>query len=174
MAATVMIHQSPAFPLFPAHRRHTPPPPAPARRYVTSSDKCTVSGGRFVASRCGQWGVHAHTMLCTLSGTQPCAETSHLTPHHLTDRSSSLPQAPSCDDQMKWQRKFLTQCLARSPVNKRWPPSIDLHGWKGRPKIQSQDSYSIVHLFSLQMFAEYHMPGTLLGVEYTPRKYTHL
>ena len=100
-----------------------------------------------------------------------CWDQSHPTPHHLTDCSSSLPQAPSCDDQMKWQRK-LTQCLARSPVNERRPASID--GWKGRPKIQSQDSYSIVHLFSLQMFAEYHVPGTLLGVEYTPRKYTHL
>lgn len=155
-------------------------PPLPSAQKAHFSSPCTwtaprdqlwkwsVSRGRLVASRCGQWGVHAHTVLCALSVPSP------VTLHRLTDRSSSLPQAPSCDDQMKRQRKFLTQRLAQSPMNKWRPPSIDLHRWKGRPKIQSQDTYSTVHLFSLQMFAEYHAPSTLLGVEYTPRKYAHL
>lgn len=108
-------------------------------------------------------------VLCALSVPSP------VTPHRLTDRSSSLPQAPSCDRSNE---------AARGSSS---PNALHGHQWANdgpiyrpaRAKRETQDSVSRhlfhSHLFSLQMFAEYHAPGTLLGVEYTPQEaHTHL
>lgn len=171
MEATVTIHQFAVLPLFPAPRRHTAPAPAPG-------PALTKEGWAEV----GLWrpgvdsGVHAHTVLCALSGTQPWAETTQ-SPNTAPPNRAQLKQLKPSSGPFLWRSNAMAEevlNLIRSPTSGWRPPSIDLHGWKGRPKIQSQDTYSAVHLFSLQMRAEYHVPGTLLGVEFTPRKHAHL
>ena len=144
MEATVMIHQFPVLPLFPARRRHTAPAPAPGRRPVASSDKWRVSRGR--RRRPGvDSGVHAHAMLCALAGTQPWAEATESPNTAPPNRAQLKPSSGPFLWRSNATAKEVLNTMPHTVTNKRTTAPLYRHA---RVKRETQDSVSRHLLYS--------------------------